>query len=104
MTDASTGAPYPAQRWITILDGGRLRQIRRQHGLSQAELAGQAGISLATVGRQAGREERKHHPPCRSRTLARLAAALHTEPATLTPATTAPGHEQPSHATSPDTT
>ena len=33
----------PAQPQTFILDGERLRQLRRQRGLSQKELAGQAG-------------------------------------------------------------
>jgi len=73
------------QRWTTVLDGQRLRQLRRQHHLTQAELADQAGIGIATVVRL----ERQSHAPCRCRTLARLAAALHTEAATLRPA----GHD-----------
>ena len=81
MTDASTLAPRPAQRWTTTLDGRRLRQLRRQHGLTQARLAGQAGISAATVARL----ENQPRASCRYRTLARLAAALHAEPAALTP-------------------
>jgi ribosome-binding protein aMBF1 (putative translation factor) len=43
----------PAQPWITIVDGQRLRQIRRQRGLSQEKLANQAGISLSTIARLA---------------------------------------------------
>ena len=38
-----TYTPSPARsadRWFTVLDGARLRQLRRQHGLSAAELAG----------------------------------------------------------------
>ena len=38
-----------ADRWFTVVDGVRLRQLRRQHGLSPAELAGKAGIGLSTV-------------------------------------------------------
>ena len=30
---------HGAQRWTTILDGRQLRQLRRQHGLSQEQLA-----------------------------------------------------------------
>jgi transcriptional regulator with XRE-family HTH domain len=73
---------HRAQRWTTILDGGRLRQLRRQRGLSQEQLAGQAGISLTTMRRL----ERRPAAPCRCRTLGRLAAALGEEPARLTPA------------------
>jgi hypothetical protein len=54
-------APIPAsagcntaQRWTTVLDGQRLRQLRRQHGLSQEKLADRAGISLTTVARLDG--------------------------------------------------
>lgn len=71
-----------AQRWITTLDGHRLRQLRRQRGLSQASLAALAGISQATVARL----ELRPAVPCRGRTLARLAAALREPPVTLTPA------------------
>ena len=71
------------RRWTTILDGARLRALRRQRGLSQERLATVAGISLTTVRRL----ERRPAAPCRSRTLARLAAALDEEPARLTPAT-----------------
>ena len=66
--------------WTTTLDGSRLRQLRRQHGMSQEQLADQAGISLTTVTGL----ERQHRAPCRGRTLARLAAALSEDPSTLT--------------------
>jgi DNA-binding XRE family transcriptional regulator len=76
-------APIPArntaQRWTTVLDGQRLRQLRRQHGLSQEKLADRAGISLTTVARL----ERQSRPPCRGRTVARLAAALGEHPAAI---------------------
>ena len=42
-----TRTPSPARsadRWFTVVDGARLRQLRRQHGLSAAELAGKAGV------------------------------------------------------------
>jgi DNA-binding transcriptional regulator YiaG len=42
-----------------LLDGHLLRQLRRDRGLSQAELADQAGISLTTVARL----ERQPHAP-----------------------------------------
>ena len=64
-----------------MVDGRRLRQLRTQHHLSQEQLADRAGVSLATVARL----ERQPCAPCRSWTLGRLAAALHTEPAALTP-------------------
>ena len=79
MTSAVTTRPG-AQRWTTILDGGRLRQLRRQHGLSQEQLATRAGISLTTIRRL----ERHPAAPCRARTLGRLAAAVDEDPARLT--------------------
>jgi DNA-binding XRE family transcriptional regulator len=74
-------------RWFTAVDGARLRQLRRQRGLSPAELAGQAGIGLVTVLRI----ERVPQRCCRTRTLARIAAALGQPPATLIPAQPSPG-------------
>ncbi|HUY49521.1 MAG TPA: helix-turn-helix transcriptional regulator [Streptosporangiaceae bacterium] len=93
MTDASTTPDRPPQRWTTVLDGHRLRQLRRQHGLSQEKLAASAGMSTGTVARL----EHQHHAPCRGRTLARLAAALHTEPACL--AAVPPRQDQPQAVT-----
>ena len=49
-----TGTPstHPGlQRWTTILDGGRLKELRRQRGLSRGQLATVAGISLTTMRR-----------------------------------------------------
>jgi transcriptional regulator with XRE-family HTH domain len=78
-------APIPSSRlsarWTAILDGHRLRQLRQQRHLTQAELAGRAGISRATITRL----ERQPRPACRTRTLGRLAAALGQPPAAITP-------------------
>ena len=63
-----------------ILDGHRLRQLRRERGLSQAALAGRAGVSLTAVARL----ERQRHAPCRGWTIGRLARALGEPPATMT--------------------
>jgi len=41
----------PTQRWTTVLDGERLRQLRQQQRLSQEKLADLAGISLTTMAR-----------------------------------------------------
>ena len=88
-----TGPLSPARsadRWFTVLDGVRLRQLRRQHGLSAAELAGKAGVGLSTVTRlerQPGRSG-----SCRTRTLARLAAALGQSPTALTCSQPSSGH------------
>jgi transcriptional regulator with XRE-family HTH domain len=72
-----------AQRWTTAVDGVRLRHLRHRQGLSQEQLASQAGISLTTMRRL----ERQPTAPSRCRTLGRLAAALDEDPARLTPAT-----------------
>ena len=79
---------HPSGRWFAVVDGARVRQLRRQHGLSPAQLAGKAGIGLSTVSRI----ERQSRRSCRTRTLARLAAALNQSPAALIPS------EPPSHA------
>ena len=71
--------PSRTQRWTTVLNGTRLRELRRQHGLSQEKLADRAGVSLTTVARL----ESQSKSPCRCQTLARLAAALAEEPATI---------------------
>ena len=84
-----TGTPgiHPGmQRWTTILDGGRLQELRRQRGLSQEQLAIVAGVSLTTMRRL----ECQSAAPCRSRTLGRLAVALGEEPGRLTPVTRSP--------------
>lgn len=70
-----------AQRWTTVLDGERLRQLRQQQGLSQEKLADLAGVSLTTMARL----EHQDRSPCRSWTLGRLAAALNETPAAITP-------------------
>lgn len=77
-----TPIAHPSQRWLTVVDGDRLRQLRRQHHLTQEQLAANAGISTATVARL----EQAPHITCRSRTLGRLARALGEDPACLTPA------------------
>jgi DNA-binding XRE family transcriptional regulator len=74
------GIARPATPQTFILDGQRLRQLRRQRGLSQEELAGQAGMSLTTIARL----ERQASASCRGRTLSRLARALGEHPATTT--------------------
>jgi transcriptional regulator with XRE-family HTH domain len=73
----------PAQRWTTAVDGVRLRHLRHRQGLSQEQLASQAGISLTTMRRL----ERQLTAPCRCRTLGRLAGALGEDPTRLTPTT-----------------
>jgi transcriptional regulator with XRE-family HTH domain len=72
-----------ADRWTAVVDGQRLRELRRQQALSQVELARLAGVSAHTVSKL----ERQPASCCRSRTLARLAAALGESPAAITAST-----------------
>lgn len=74
-----SGGRSPATTSSTLPDAasrgpGRTRwsQLRRQNGLSQEQFAWQAGMSQATIARL----ERQPTARCRSRTLARLTAAL----------------------------
>ena len=67
-------------QWSAVIDGQRLRHLRRLHQLSQEKLADKAGISLATLARL----EREPRPHCRPRTMTRLAIALGEHPATIT--------------------
>lgn len=67
------------QRWIAVVDGKRLGQLRRQRGLAREELAARAVISLHTLSEL----ERQRHASCRTRTLARLAVALGEEPSSI---------------------
>lgn len=87
MTDLTTSSAQH-HRWTTTLDGSRLRQLRHQHGMSQEQLADQAGISLTTITRL----ESQPRAACRCRTLSRLAAALGQPPAALTSSQPPPGH------------
>jgi DNA-binding XRE family transcriptional regulator len=64
----------------TVIDGQRLRELRRECGLSRESLAWKAGLGITTVGRL----ERQSRPPCRTRTVARLAAALGRDPGAIT--------------------
>ena len=69
------------QRWTAIVAGKRLRELRRQRGIAQEELAARAGISLTTVARL----ERQESAACSTRTLARIAAALGEKPSSIAP-------------------
>lgn len=66
---------------MAVVIGDRLRELRRQRGLSQKNLADRAGISAYTLSRL----ERQPKASCRTPTLARLAAALGEEPASISP-------------------
>jgi serine/threonine-protein kinase RsbW len=87
----STASANPLARWTAVVDGDRLRELRSQHGLSQEELADQAGVSLATVTRL----ERDQRPVRRSWTLARLAIALSEHPNAITQGRTSTAHAAP---------
>jgi DNA-binding XRE family transcriptional regulator len=68
----------PDDRWA-VVDGERLRKLRRQHRLTQQELADKAGVSLWTVGSL----ERRQGGRCRNLTAALLAVGLEAELASL---------------------
>ena len=68
-----------ADRWTAVIDGQRLRELRRQRALSQVELAKLAGVSAHTVSKL----EWQPASCFRSRTLARLAAALGEAPSSI---------------------
>lgn len=70
----------PPRSWFVTVNGHRLRQLRRDHGLTQAELAVKAGIGLTTLARL----ERLPRTSCRSRTFVRLATALGEDPRSST--------------------
>ena len=86
-----TAHALPDSRWTALIDGRHLRNSRSQHGLTRDQLASKAGISVTTLARL----ERHPRTRCRTRTLARLAAALNQPRATLTPTQPPPGH--PAH-------
>ena len=89
-----TADPRPecgTHRWTTVIDGHRLRQLRRQRGLSQEQLAWRTGMSVTTIARL----ERHASRSCRTRTLARLAAALGQPPAAFTLVRPPSGHAAP---------
>jgi DNA-binding Xre family transcriptional regulator len=71
-----TAAPAPLPPYTAVIDGHRLRELRHQRGLSQESLAIRARVGLRTLARL----ERRERPHCRTRTLARLAAALEESP------------------------
>jgi transcriptional regulator with XRE-family HTH domain len=70
-----------ARRRTAVILGERIRELRRQRGISQKDLADRAGISPDTLSRL----ERQPRTSCRTRTIARLAAALGEEPASISP-------------------
>jgi DNA-binding XRE family transcriptional regulator len=68
----------PAERW-TIVDGDRLRQLRRKRRLTQQQLANRARVSRWTVGAL----ERHGRRRCQNRTAELLAVALEVQLAIL---------------------
>jgi DNA-binding XRE family transcriptional regulator len=89
-------ASAPAQ--IMVIDGRRLRELRRARGLSQEILAWRSEVDITTIGRL----ERQPRPPCRRRTLIQLAEVLGENPRALVtslppdrgPATVPPRHAE----------
>jgi transcriptional regulator with XRE-family HTH domain len=75
---AASTRPLPLPLSYCI-DSGRLRQLRRQHGMSQEKLAWDSGIGLRTLARL----ECESLPRCRPRTLYRLARVLGADPYAL---------------------
>ena len=69
-------AERPARPWIAVVDGARLRRVRREHGLSQERLAWAAGVSITTIAKL----EREPRSSCTRRTLALLCEALGEAP------------------------
>ena len=57
---ANAVATRAGRSWTTVLDGKRLRQLRREHGLSQEQLADRAAHQPDYRG-QAGTADRRHH-------------------------------------------
>lgn len=76
-SEPASVAPLPPH--TAVIDGSRLRQLRRERGLSQENLAWQARVGLTTVARL----ERHDRPRCRLRILVALARQLDTDPAAL---------------------
>ena len=71
--------PTPDVCHCGLVDGRRLRALRRARGLSQERLAWAAGVDLHTVARL----ERHPRPQCRGLTLTLLAEALGEHPHAL---------------------
>jgi hypothetical protein len=73
-------ARLPREWRYVPIDGQRLRQLRAERGLSQERLAWKADLDVTTIRRL----ECRPHPWCRAWTMDLLAAALETEPLSLT--------------------
>ncbi len=72
---------YPSHQWRNVrVDGQRLRQLRAEQGLSREKLAGKTQLTPETIRRI----ECTPDPSCHAWTRDLLAAALNTEPASLT--------------------
>jgi DNA-binding XRE family transcriptional regulator len=76
---AAGGLADPGRLPLRVVDGRRLRALRRARGLSQERLAWAAGVDMHTVARL----ERHSRTRCRGLTLALLAEALGEHPHAL---------------------
>ena len=65
--------------WFAVIEGARLRKLRREAGLSQKRLASQAKVSIRTIWRLEGMEEGRCYPS----TGVRLARGLGLDPIAL---------------------
>jgi DNA-binding XRE family transcriptional regulator len=76
MKAIEAGIPLP---WFAVVEGARLRKLRRNAGLSQKRLAYSANIGVRTVVRLESMDESR----CQPWTVARLAQALDLVPDAL---------------------
>jgi transcriptional regulator with XRE-family HTH domain len=68
-----------ARMQAVVYIGDRLKALRIEHALTQAELAEKAGVNTVTVARLERNETEPHMP-----TVRKLAAALEVHPRALT--------------------
>jgi ribosome-binding protein aMBF1 (putative translation factor) len=82
--------PRRAKAGIVVIDGARLRELRRERGLSQFTLASQAAVDVSTVARL---EHQRGPAFCRFWVRSRLATALGAETRFLEPAQASDDHD-----------
>jgi DNA-binding XRE family transcriptional regulator len=77
--DRGAGGRRAAARWNIVINGQRLREVRRDRGLSRNGVADMANISVTTVARL----ERSQRVSCKKWTLHSIAAVLGEDPVTF---------------------